>query len=130
MRLLCVDDDRINVLLIEQMCLTVAGVEFARAETGAEAIALASTWDPHVLLLDLHLPDTDGLALLPRMRKAAGGADLLAVLCTAEHPADVIERARSAGFDDCWGKPLMLDDVQSALRRWRDARAGRRPGTA
>jgi len=118
MRVLCVDDDRINALLIEQMCLSVGGVEFDCAESGAEALAMASAWNPQVLLLDLHLPDTDGFTLLPQLRQAAGRADLPAVLCTAEHPPDVAERALAAGFDLCWGKPLVLDDLQTALRQW------------
>ena len=118
LRVLCVDDDRIQALLLEQVCRDAGGIEIAFAETGAQAIEIATTWQPQLLVLDLHLPDTDGHALLPRLRAAAAHPTLPAVLCTAELPADVAPQARAAGFDGCWAKPVMLDDVRAALQRF------------
>ena len=67
--------------------------------------------------VDLHLPDTDGLALLPRLRAAVGDPALPAVLCTAELRDDALPRARAAGSDDCWAKPVLVDEVRGALQR-------------
>jgi CheY-like chemotaxis protein len=116
MRVLCVDDDRINTLLLEHVCRAAGVLEVEFAESGAEAVRLAAEWQPQLLVVDLHLPDTDGLALLPRLREAAGRPDLHAVLCTAELPEDVAARAHAAGFNDCWTKPVVLEELQSALR--------------
>ena len=121
MKLLCVDDDRVNALLFEQVCLLVGGIELQCVENGAEAESLAADWAPDLLVIDLHLPDTDGCALLPRLRAAAGRVDLPAVLCTAEEAATIEARARVAGFAQVWTKPVVLDELQAAVRRLRGA---------
>jgi len=115
MHVLCVDDDRINNLLLEQTLLMVAGVSFACAESGADAVEQAHLRRPDCLIIDLHLPDTDGLALLPRLRAAMTGKEVPAFLCTAEHPADVAEQAAAAGFRQVWGKPVTLPQVQTLV---------------
>jgi len=117
LRILCVDDDRINALLMEQLCLTIGGIELEVAETGAQAETLAAHCRPDLLVIDLHLPDTDGLQLLPRLRAAAGAPALPAVLCTAELASDATPRALAAGFDECWSKPVALGEMQAALAR-------------
>ena len=111
-----VDDDRVNTLLFEQVCLQIDGLTVASAETGAEAEALAAEFPPHLLVIDLHLPDTDGYALLSRLR-AAAGSNVTAVLCTAENRADVADAAASAGYQMIWPKPVVLADVRSALQQ-------------
>jgi len=118
LRVLCVDDDRINALLLGELCRQFDGVELAFAETGEEACALAIDWQPQLVVVDLHLPDTDGLRLLPRLRQAAGEG-LPAVLCTAELPEDVAPQAAAAGFDACWSKPVPPELVASAIERLR-----------
>ncbi|GAB4120043.1 MAG: hypothetical protein Fur0014_20560 [Rubrivivax sp.] len=103
--------------MFEQVCLMVGGIELQCAETGAEAELLLANWPADLLVIDLHLPDTDGCALLPRLRAAAGRADLPAVLCTAEEPSAIAARARLAGFAQVWAKPVVLDELQAAVRR-------------
>lgn len=115
MRVLYVDDDRVNTLLLTQVCLGISGLELQAAETGAEALALVADWRPQLLVIDLHLPDTDGYALLPRLREALADPGLPAVLCTAEHPLDVAVAAQAAGFQRTWTKPVVLDDVRAAI---------------
>lgn len=114
LRVLLVDDDRINTLLFEQLCLQVDGVTVIAAESGAEAEALAAEFPAQLLVVDLHLPDTDGYSLLPRLRAAAGAA-VTAVLCTADARADVADAAEAAGYQMIWPKPVVLADVRSAL---------------
>ena len=72
MRVLYVDDDRINALLFEETVRFAPGVEIETAGTGAEALDLAQRWQPDLLVVDLHLPDANGLELLSRLRAAAG----------------------------------------------------------
>jgi len=115
MRLLYVDDDRINTLLFEQACRFARDLEVASAGSGEEALALAREFLPDVLVIDLHLPDTSGYALLPALRGAAGRADVPAYLCSAEDPRDVAEPARAAGFQGCWSKPVDLHAMLAEL---------------
>ena len=106
MRLLYVDDDRINTLLFEEACRLVEGIEVHTAADGAEAVEVAGSALPQALVLDLHLPDIDGCALLARLRGLPGLDRAPAFLCSADDPASLHRQAQAAGFDACWVKPI------------------------
>jgi two-component system, OmpR family, response regulator len=117
MRVLYIDDDRINSLLFVEACRFAGGVETETAASGAEALELAQRWSPDLLVIDLHLPDTNGYALLPALRSALDAPALPAYLCTADEATLVAEPARAAGFDGCWGKPVDLQAILAELAR-------------
>ena len=119
MRVLYIDDDRINGLLFEEACRLDASLEVQLAFDGAEALVLAAEWRPNVLVVDLHLPDTDGLSLLTALRALPACTALPAFLCTAEEPSDVRGRAVEAGYLDCWPKPIDVGATLATLRRLR-----------
>ena len=117
MKVLYIDDDRINTLLFVETCRFARGVDVDTAGTGAEALELALRWRPDLLVIDLHLPDTTGYDLLPTIRQALGVPDLPAFLCTADEAPLVEQPAREAGFAGCWTKPVELQQVLSELNR-------------
>lgn len=117
MRVLYVDDDRINALLFVEACRFAGGVEIETAVSGAEAQEVLQRFAPELLVIDLHLPDTDGYTLLPALRTQLGAPALPAFLCTADEPALVAEPARRAGFDGCWTKPVDLTTILAELAR-------------
>lgn len=119
MRVLYVDDDRINILLFEETCRVAGGIEVIAAMTGAEAHELAREQPPDVLVIDLHLPDTTGDVLLPELRRLPGLADVPAFLCTADDLRLTAPRAKDAGFTGCWGKPVDLHAMIGELGRLR-----------
>lgn len=123
MRLLYIDDDRINTLLFVEACRFADGVEVESAATGAEALELVRRWKPDLLVVDLHLPDTNGYELLAALRRQLEDPALPAFLCTADDETEVSEPARSAGFAGCWPKPVDLSTVLAELSR-RSAGAG------
>lgn len=126
MRVLYVDDDRINTLLFVETCRFAGGVEVETAASGAEALDVVRRWTPDLLVIDLHLPDTDGYALLPALRAQLAAPGLPAFLCTADEIGAVSSQARATGFDGCWGKPVDLNTVLAELtRRGGDRGAGR-----
>jgi CheY-like chemotaxis protein len=106
MHLLYVDDDRINLMLFESACAALAGVRVSTAASGAEALELAREQPPQVLVIDLHLADTNGPALLQALRRQAGLPDVPAFLCSADDDTAVQQIATEAGFAGCWAKPL------------------------
>ena len=117
MKVLYIDDDRINTLLFVETCRFAPGVEVETAASGTEAIEVAARWSPDLLVIDLHLPDTSGYDLLPALRKALAAPKLPAFLCTADEAPLVEQPAREAGFDGCWTKPVELDLVLAELTR-------------
>ena len=106
MHLLYVDDDRINLLLFENACAALPGLDLSTAANGAEALASARDRPPQLLVIDLHLPDTDGHALLQALRQDARLTDVPAILCSADDPAQLLPAALDAGFRACWTKPV------------------------
>ena len=115
MRVLYIDDDRLNTLLFSETCRAAGGVELECADSGAEALALIAQWAPQALVIDLHLPDTDGWALLPVLRARLPQPLLAAWLCTAEDCDAIAVQTREAGFDGCWTKPVSLATVRAVL---------------
>lgn len=126
MRVLYVDDDRVQALLFVETCRAAGLTDVEVAGDGAEALhglrGAWAPWQPELLVLDLHLPDTDGLKLLPLMRAALAQPDIPAVLCTADEPERVADAARAAGFDACWTKPVTPDAIRMARQRFAPAR--------
>jgi CheY-like chemotaxis protein len=130
MRVLYVDDDRIQTLLFTETCRAAGLTDVEVAGDGAEALQGLrdwAPWRPDLLVLDLHLPDTDGLRLLPALRAALAPAAAAhtatpahppAILCTADEPRLVAAAARAAGFDDCWTKPVTTTLLQRAVQRF------------
>lgn len=125
MRVLYIDDDRINTLLFVETCRFAGGVEVETAATGAEAMEVALRWRPDMLVVDLHLPDTTGYDLLPALRHALDAPRLPAFLCTADEAPLVAQPAREAGFDGCWTKPVELNRVLAELTRRSGGASGR-----
>lgn len=117
MRVLYVDDDRVNTLLFEEACRFAGGIEVLSAGDGDEALELVARFRPDVLVVDLHLPDTNGFLLLPALRVASGRTDTPAFLCTADEPSLVGQAAEQAGFQGCWSKPVNLAAVLADLAR-------------
>ena len=123
MRVLYVDDDRINVLLFEQTCRLAADLHVEVALSGAEALEVVGRWQPQVLVIDRHLSDGDGCELLPRLRSSLDAPALPAFLCMADHRDDAVPVARAAGFTGCWPKPVELGALLRDLDILREAAA-------
>jgi len=118
-RVLVIDDEpAIRALL--RGALEPAGYDVIEADNAAQALAAAQAQAPHVVLLDLGLPDRDGLDLIAPLRKA--GATVLVVSArdaTAQKVA-----ALDQGADDYVTKPFDTDEVLARVRTALRHRAG------
>jgi CheY-like chemotaxis protein len=119
MKLLYVEDNRINAILFEEALKVAGGFELQVAEDGEQALALVEHWQPEVLVLDSHLPDTNGIALLQRLRALPACASLPAYMCSADALQEDIDRALAAGFRGYWTKPLDLQRLLADLQALR-----------
>ena len=115
MRLLYVEDNRINALLFEEMVHMSTDIEIDVAEDGEQALRLARERRPDVLVIDAHLPDRTGFELLPELRALPGLAAVPAFMCSADAMPDTVHAASKAGFDGYWTKPLDIGLVVSSL---------------
>src|SRR5213596_1917291 len=113
MRILVVDDDR-PLREALRRALNVGGYDTVLAETGQQALTLTAADRPDALVLDVGLPDLDGLAVCRRLRAAGNRVPVL--MLTAR--AAVAERVAGldAGADDYLVKPFALDELLARLR--------------
>jgi two-component system KDP operon response regulator KdpE len=124
-KILVVDDEpQIRTLL--RAILARAGYRIVEAATAREALAASAIDKPDLVLLDLGLPDRDGLALVESL-KAEGAASLIVVSAREEIEQKVA--ALDLGADDYVTKPFDSDEllarIRAALRRRLAARAER-----
>ncbi|HMM86006.1 PAS domain-containing protein [Azohydromonas sp.] len=124
LRLLYVEDNRINALLFEEALRRHEGFELRVAEDGREALELVEHWRPDVLVLDAHLPGASGHEVLRALRERDDLADAPAYMCSADAMPEDVQRALDAGFRGYWTKPLDIDAVLGELQALRSRRTG------
>jgi two-component system, OmpR family, KDP operon response regulator KdpE len=89
------------------------GLSIVEVDHGAEALHLAASHNPDLLLLDLGLPDTDGIALTRRLREWTGVP--IIVISARGRESDKVE-ALDAGADDYLTKPFGLSELLARIR--------------
>lgn len=112
---LYVEDDRINILLMQEAFVELPQWRLHCVETGAEALAQWAGLQPTLVLIDMRLPDMSGLELLKALRAQPGGAALRCVAMSADNPPEWVRAARAAGFEDYWLKPVDPTKLRTAL---------------
>ena len=113
MRILVVDDDLAVCRSIDR-ALRLEGYEVATVATGHEALEAVAQNSPDALVLDLQLPDLDGLQVCRRIREA--GNDTPILMLTARHGIDDRVQGLDAGADDYLVKPFALEELLARLR--------------
>jgi CheY-like chemotaxis protein len=113
-RVLVVDDNEDAAKALETVIIG-DGHEVRVAATGDEALAAAREFKPHVVLLDIGLPDIDGYKLVPKLRQVPGGRGMRIVALTGYAGAENAERARSAGFDLHLAKPADPENLAKVI---------------
>lgn len=121
MRLLYVEDDRINAMLFEATMQMQPDFELQVAEDAHQALDLALLWQPEVLIIDAHLPDMDGFELLRAMRQVPGLSGTPAFMCSADDQPEDVSRAKNAGFAGYWAKPINIARIMTDLEALRNA---------
>jgi two-component system KDP operon response regulator KdpE len=116
-RILVVDDDR-QLLRALRINLTTRGYEVQLAPDGATALAMAGRHPPDLMIVDLGLPDLDGVEVVEGIR---GWSSAPVIVLSARHLEQAKVRALDAGADDYVTKPFGMDEllarVRAALRR-------------
>lgn len=111
-RALVVDDEP-QIVRALRINLNVRGFEVVSAATGGEALRVAANFHPDIVILDLGLPDIDGIDVIAGLR---GWTDVpILVLSARTDSADTVE-ALDAGADDFVTKPFGMDELLARLR--------------
>ena len=109
---LIVEDDR-KILRVYSTSLQAEGYLVVEASSGQQAIEEVRTRTPDVILLDLGLPDMDGLALVPTIR--ANTSAPIIVVSAREQDADKV-KALDQGANDYLTKPFSVPELLARIR--------------
>lgn len=112
-RALVVDDERALSELVS-MALKFEKWDVQTAASGLEAVAKARDFQPDVIVLDIMLPDFDGLEVMRRIR--AAGANVPVLFLTAKDSVGDRVAGLTAGGDDYVTKPFSLEELVARLR--------------
>ncbi|MGE5095229.1 MAG: response regulator [Betaproteobacteria bacterium] len=116
-RVLIVDDDIRNIFALSSV-LEDYGMEIKTADNGREAIALAQKGDLDIVLMDIMMPEMDGLETTKEIRKIPSCKDLPIVAVTAKAMKGDRERCIEAGAWDYLSKPVDREQLLTVLKAW------------
>ena len=121
-RVLVVDDEP-NITSLVTTALRYEGFEVASAANGREALNEVASFRPHLVVLDVMLPDLDGFEVARRLRQEARRVPIL--FLTAKDATEDKIRGLTLGGDDYVTKPFSLEEllarIRAVLRRATDA---------
>lgn len=113
LRILAVDDEQMLTDLLA-MALRMEGWEVRTASSGLEALQVAREFEPDALVLDIMMPDLDGMAVLKRLRESGNFVPVL--FLTAKDAVGDRIAGLTAGGDDYVTKPFSLEEIIARLR--------------
>jgi two-component system cell cycle response regulator DivK len=122
-QILVVEDNEKNMKLFRDV-LRATGYRTLEASTGRQALMLAATHRPALVLMDIRLPDMTGVEALGRLRMDERTAHIPVVALTAQAMKGDRERFIEAGFDGYLSKPVDIDELLTAVEQ----HCGRRSG--
>jgi two-component system cell cycle response regulator DivK len=122
-RILVVEDNAKNMKLFREV-LVATGYETLEATSGGEAVDMASEHTPDLVLMDIQMPDFDGVEALRRLRADDRTASIPVVALTAQAMQGDRERFLAAGFDGYVSKPVNVRDLIGTVREHCDRRPG------
>ena len=113
LRVLVVDDEA-NIAELLRMALRYEGWDVDVADTGSRAVSSAKAQRPDAVVLDVMLPDMDGMGVLRRLREQR--TDVPVLFLTARDSVEDRVAGLTAGGDDYVTKPFSLEEVVARLR--------------
>jgi two-component system alkaline phosphatase synthesis response regulator PhoP len=121
-RILLVDDEP-DILEILDYNISGEGYQVKRAKNGLEALEKANKWKPHLILLDVMMPEMDGIEACEQLRKNTSLSEVVIVFLTARSEDYSQVAGLEAGADDYITKPIkpkvLLSKIKAILRRFK-----------
>jgi PAS domain S-box-containing protein len=125
-RVLVAEDNPINQQVIREF-LQLSGIEVAIAGNGQEALDQLAAGRFDAVLMDVHMPEMDGLTATQQIRQRESLAALPVIALTAGVTADEREQALACGMNDFIGKPVSLEALNETLLHWMGGLAAMNP---
>jgi two-component system cell cycle response regulator DivK len=120
-QILLVEDNEKNMQLLRDV-LQAAGYRTLEAATASRALELATEHLPDLVIMDIRLPDTDGVEALRRLRAEERTASMPVLALTAQAMEGDRARFLAAGFDGYFSKPVDIVDLVTTVDHYSDGR--------
>jgi two-component system cell cycle response regulator DivK len=104
--------------------LAFKGFDVVQAENGLQAVALAESLLPDLIVLDLALPDIDGIEVTRRLKKSPATAVIPIVMLTANAQSRMLEEALKAGCAAVLVKPCAPEELLEVVQGFDQIRTG------
>ena len=114
-QVLYIEDNEINVEVMRGILAQRPQVQLEVATTGLDGLARVRTAPPDLVLLDMNLPDIDGMALLEHLQADETTADIAVVVVSADALPEQIAAALAAGASRYLTKPVAIDEVLAVI---------------
>ena len=114
--ILVVDDIVTNIVLI-QAFLRGRNYEVLSAQSGVQALQIASENHPDIVILDIMMPEMDGYEVLARLRASEDTKDIKVVMLSALAKESDIRNAMDLGADGFLTKPILANKLYEALEK-------------
>jgi two-component system KDP operon response regulator KdpE len=115
-------EDELPIRRFLTAALTAQGCKLLEATTGAQAMAMAASHNPDIILLDLGLPDMDGLEVITRIREWSH-TPIIVISARGKDTEKVA--GLDAGADDYLSKPFSVEELAARMRHLTEARGGK-----
>jgi excisionase family DNA binding protein len=120
-RLLIVDDDKHYLQALSRKFKSHPNVHLELVSNGIDALVLIGSFKPHLIILDVFMPELDGLEVCRRLQANPATRSIGVVLCSSHMSAAVEKNAIEAGARSCMNKPINIDAVLVELGPLRQA---------
>jgi two-component system OmpR family response regulator len=107
-------DDEPNIVEVVTMALRFQGFDVETAATGREALAAVTSFRPHLMVLDVMLPDMEGFEVASRLGAQRAGVPI--IFLTARDGTEDKVRGLTGGGDDYMTKPFSLEELVARIR--------------
>ncbi|OGA04219.1 MAG: histidine kinase [Betaproteobacteria bacterium RIFCSPLOWO2_02_FULL_64_12] len=114
---LVVEDNENNLMLVRDV-LQLKGYKVLEAMTGAEGLRLAAEGKPDLILMDIQLPDIDGITALARLRADSATRAIPVLAVSASVMPEEQQQITASGFEGFIAKPLNMKSFLQTIERF------------
>ncbi|MBT5376014.1 MAG: PAS domain S-box protein [Nitrospinaceae bacterium] len=113
--LLYIEDNAVNLTLVEDILADYSEIKLISASTAITGINMALSQNPNLILMDINLPDIDGVEALKRLKKFKSMQDVPVIAISANAMKKDIDRAMSEGFKAYIAKPFDIERFKKII---------------
>ena len=115
---LYIEDNPTNLEVMECLIDEIENLKMISAVNGTHGLSLASGVKPHLILLDMNLPDMPGLQVFEALKNDISTKDIPVVIVSADAMPETIQKAMDLGVNEYITKPFKMTDVMAVLNKY------------